>query len=193
MGTKSGERESRGVEVEAVAEDRARIPSWFGEAVPWIQVALRITIDKMSDTQIIHQLLSQLGIKVEQHWSRSVLTHEGEKLRVYQLDQAHWQSAWAVLERRAAKRSELHRQQQMQADQLIGMLKAGSPPHFGDKKQGGDPEPDLDAKQAELLSDECLADLRKMIVTAGDAAALLAVIREMVPQAVLERVGLSDR
>jgi hypothetical protein len=51
----------------------------------------------------------------------------------------------------------------------------------------------LDAKQAELLSDECLADLRKMIVTAGDDVTLLAVIREMFPQAVLERVGVSER
>jgi hypothetical protein len=32
-----------------------------------------------------------------------------------------------------------------------------------------------------------------MIVTAGDDDALLAVIREMFPQVVLERVGLSDR
>jgi hypothetical protein len=80
-----------------------------------------------------------------------------------------------------------------QADQPIGELKAGSPLHFGDKKPGGDPEPDLDAKQPELLSDECLADLRKMIVTAGDDAVLLAEIRAMFPQAVLERVGLSDR
>jgi hypothetical protein len=128
---------------------------------------------------------------VEQHWSRSVPTHEGEKLRVYQLDQAHWQSAWAVLERRAAKRDE--RQQQMQVDQLIGELRAGSPPHFEDNQQGGDPEPDLDVKQAELLSDECLADLRGMIAMAGDDAALLAVIRAMFPQVVLEWVGLSDR
>jgi hypothetical protein len=81
----------------------------------------------------------------------------------------------------------------MQADQLIGELRSGSPLHFGDGKPGGDPEPKLDAKQAELLSDECLADLRAMIVTAGDAAALLAEIRGMFPQAVLERVGLSDR
>jgi hypothetical protein len=50
----------------------------------------------------------------------------------------------------------------------------------------------LDAKQAELLSDECLADLRGMIAMAGDDA-VLAVIRAMFPQAVLERVGLSDR
>jgi hypothetical protein len=81
----------------------------------------------------------------------------------------------------------------MQADQLIGELKAGSPPHFGDNKPGGDPGQDLDAKQAELLSDECLADLRAMIATAEDDAALLAEIQEMFPQAVLERVGLSDR
>jgi hypothetical protein len=67
------------------------------------------------------------------------------------------------------------------------------PPHFGDKKQGDDPDPELNAKQAELLSDECLADLRAMIVMAGDNVALLAEIREMFPQAVLERVGLSDR
>jgi hypothetical protein len=72
-------------------------------------------------------------------------------------------------------------------------LSAGSPLHFGDNQQGGDPGQDLDAKQAELLSDECLADLRAMIAIAEEDAALLAVIREMFPQAVLDRVGLSDR
>jgi hypothetical protein len=72
-------------------------------------------------------------------------------------------------------------------------MKAGSPLHFGYNQPGGDPEPDLDAKQAELLSDECLADLSGMIATAGDDDALLAEIRAMFPQAVLERVGLSDR
>jgi hypothetical protein len=95
-----------------------------------------------------------------------------------------------VLERRAAKRDE---RQQHQADQPIGELKAGSPLHYEDNKQGDDPEPDLDVKQAELLPDEYLADLRIMIATAGDDVTLLAVIREMFPQVVLERVGLSDR
>jgi hypothetical protein len=95
------------------------------------------------------------------------------------------------VERRAAKRSE--RQQQIQAEQQIGGLKAGSPPCLLSPKQGGDPGQDLDAKQTELLSDECLADLRAMIAMAGDDDALLAEIREMFPQAVLERVGLSDR
>jgi hypothetical protein len=33
MGRKPGQRESCGVEIEAVAEDNRRIPSWFGEAV----------------------------------------------------------------------------------------------------------------------------------------------------------------
>jgi hypothetical protein len=65
--------------------------------------------------------------------------------------------------------------------------------HFGDNQPGGDPESELDAKQAELLSDECLADLRAMIAMVGDDDALLAMIREMFPQAVLEQVGLSDR
>jgi hypothetical protein len=38
----------------------------------------------------------------------------------------------------------------MQADQQIGELRSGSPPHFGDKKQGGDPGQDLDAKDHRL-------------------------------------------
>jgi hypothetical protein len=95
-----------------------------------------------------------------------------------------------VLERRAAKRDE---RQQQQANQQIGELRAGSPLHFGDNKHGGDPGQDLDAKQAELLFDECLTDLRAMIAMAGEDDALLAVIQEMFPQAVLERVGLSNR
>jgi hypothetical protein len=72
-------------------------------------------------------------------------------------------------------------------------MSAGSPPCFLSPKQGGDPGQDLDAKQAELLSDECLADLRAMIAMAGEDDALLAEIRAMFPQTVLERVGLSDR
>jgi hypothetical protein len=35
MRTKAGQRESRGVKIEAIAQDRARIASWFGEVVPW--------------------------------------------------------------------------------------------------------------------------------------------------------------
>jgi hypothetical protein len=148
---------------------------------PQIKVALRLSIDKMSDTQIVHQLLSQLGIKLEHHWSRSVPAHEGEKLRVYQLNQEHWQSTWAVLERRAAKRVQV-------APQDLGV---GSTLHFEGDPPGGDPEQVLDVKQSELLSDECLTDLRAMIAMAGDDEVLLAVIRELFPRLVLEQVGLT--
>jgi len=72
-----------------------------------IKVALRFSIHEgVSDVQIIHELLLQLGIKVVQaRWSQFVPGHEGEKLRVYQLDQEHWQRVTAVLCRRQMKRS----------------------------------------------------------------------------------------
>jgi hypothetical protein len=75
--------------------DRAR------ELIRPIKVALHYTITHdMSDTQIIHQLLSQLGIKLILQWSRSHPGHEGEKLRVYCLDSVHWEQVWAILQRR---------------------------------------------------------------------------------------------
>jgi hypothetical protein len=72
-----------------------------------IKVALRFSIhDGVSDVQIIHELLLQLGIKVVQaRWSQFVPGHEGEKLRVYQLDLEYWQRVTEVLARRQIKRS----------------------------------------------------------------------------------------
>ncbi|MEX0272550.1 plasmid replication protein, CyRepA1 family [Leptolyngbyaceae cyanobacterium UHCC 1019] len=100
-----------------------------------IKVALHLTIsDKMSDTQVVHQLLAQLGVKVEQAcWSRSVAGHEGEKLRVYQLHQDHWICVWAVLQRRQAKR------QQIQQQSLMKETLTGSPVVFEFKDGTGDP------------------------------------------------------
>lgn len=86
-----------------------------------IKVALHLTIDKMSDTQIVHQLLSQLGIKVSFNWSRGIAGHEGEKLRVHKLNQDHWESVWAVLQRRAAKREKI----QQQEDSRFGGFETG--------------------------------------------------------------------
>ncbi|HEY9664137.1 MAG TPA: hypothetical protein V6C65_37310, partial [Allocoleopsis sp.] len=100
------EREWTEYDLEACAS-RAR------ELTAQIQVGLNFTIPsgtkdngkpKMSDVQIVHQLLSQLGIKVTFRWSRSVQGHEGEKLRVYRLDANHWQQVTAILERRQKKR-----------------------------------------------------------------------------------------
>jgi hypothetical protein len=57
--------------------------------------------DKVSDTQITHELLDRLGIKVRQIcWSNRVPEHEGEKLRVYQVDPDCWQFLVGLLRRR---------------------------------------------------------------------------------------------
>jgi hypothetical protein len=100
----------------------ARAREWAAQ----IKQALNLTItDGMSDVQIIHQLLSQLGIKVDFRWSRSVPGYEGEKLRVYRLDLMVWQEAIAILHQRQAKR-----------DRAEGV---GSPLSINSINQTGDP------------------------------------------------------
>jgi NAD(P)-dependent dehydrogenase (short-subunit alcohol dehydrogenase family) len=104
--------------------------SYAHKARQWaaqIKQALNLTISEdMSDVQIIHQMLSQLGIKTEFRWSRSMPGHEGEKLRVYRLQPICWQEAIAILEQRQAKREQ---------------ATAGSPLPFNSKNQIGDPLP----------------------------------------------------
>lgn len=91
-----------------------------------VKVALNFSIHEgVGDTQIVHQLLAGLGIKLTYRWSRSVPGYEGEKLRVYSLDAAHWARLEAVLERRQAKRE--------------GLEAAGSPSQVKERQKGGDP------------------------------------------------------
>lgn len=72
-----------------------------------IKTHLNLTIsDKMSDVQLVHQLLSQLGIKVQFRWSRSHPGHEGEKIRIYRLDAAHWEKMMAIINQRQHQRSQ---------------------------------------------------------------------------------------
>ena len=106
-----------------------------------IQTGLNFTIPagqkpngkpKMSDVQILHQLLSQIGIKVAFRWSRSVEGHEGEKLRVYRLDEGHWQTMMGILARRQARRTSL---EQKAAEQV-----AGSSPQLDSQIGQGDPD-----------------------------------------------------
>jgi hypothetical protein len=118
--------------------DRAR------ELTRQIKVALHYTITEgMSDTQIIHQLLSQLGIKLVMQWSRSHPGYEGEKLRVYSLDIEHWECVWSILQRRQTKREALQRQRIELASP------PGSPVGFEIERGTGDPSqncvPDLDS------------------------------------------------
>lgn len=81
--------------------------------------------EKVSDVQIIHQLLSQLGIKLTFRWSSSTPRHQGEKLRLYSLDKAEWETVRGVLLRRASKRETFEDN--------------GSPPIYIDSYRGGVP------------------------------------------------------
>lgn len=107
---------------------------------PLIKGLLHFTVNhQMSDTQVVHQLLSQLGIKLTQTWSRSVPGYEGEKLRLYRLELEHWQRVWAVLERRRQKRERLAQKEAF-----------GSPSRVELEDWGGDPGRDLPAGVAAL-------------------------------------------
>jgi Domain of unknown function (DUF3854) len=116
-----------------------------------IKTFLHFTIhDRVSDTQIIHQLLSQFGLKFEQkQWSRSVPGYPREKLRVYTLDFAHWETVSAVLLRRQVKREGF----------VQFSESTGSDPSFKESYRGVDPIDSRardveEAVGAELLKEE---------------------------------------
>ncbi|NJR50642.1 MAG: hypothetical protein HC780_14800 [Leptolyngbyaceae cyanobacterium CSU_1_3] len=137
--------------------DRAR------ELTRPIKVALHYTITQdMSDTQIIHQLLSQLGIKLILHWSRSHPGYEGEKLRVYCLDNVHWEQVWATLQRRQIKRQQI--QQHLSAEKT----RTGSPAQFEVEDAAGDPKKTLSSTSDPLTeaaegNPERLAQIRQVV------------------------------
>jgi hypothetical protein len=82
--------------------DRARV------AKQQMKELLNYTVsDKVSNTQIVHDLLDRLGVKVKQVcWSTKVEGYEGEKLRVYQIDPDCWQFLIDLLQRRHPDLSE---------------------------------------------------------------------------------------
>jgi hypothetical protein len=132
--------------------DRAR------ELTAPIKVALHYTITStMSDTQIIHQLLSQMGLKLTLHWSRSHPGYEGEKLRVYSLDMAHWQQVWGILHRRQEKR------QQLQQQRLEITSEVGSPVRIQIESPAGDPEGATATTSDSWLSEVAFSDRRKCL------------------------------
>jgi len=91
-----------------------------------IKTGLNFTITEgMSDVQIIHQLLSQMGIKIKFRWQRI----NGEKTRIYRLDADHWQAMTQVLERRQGRRESVEPPD-------VGV---GSPPFNSAYTGGGDP------------------------------------------------------
>lgn len=105
-----------------------------------IKTALNFTITPgMSDVQIVHQLLSQLGIKIKFRWQRI----DGEKTRIYRLDAEHWQAMTQVLDRRQERRESV--------DPLD--VEVGSPPPNSAYTRGGDPSnsPSNEAHSKEAL------------------------------------------
>lgn len=105
------------------------------EMAPLVKIVLNFSISPaVHDVQIIHQLLSQLGIKIRFHWSSRLQEHLGKKLRVYSLDPEHWQRLSAVLERRQVKRA----QAQMGSNPLETTSAMRSPRLLTDQKVKGD-------------------------------------------------------
>ena len=153
--------------------DRART------LAPQIKVALHFTIrESMYDTQIINQLLSQLGIKLTKHWSRAVPGHTGEKLGLYRLDQEHWHQMAAVLARRAAKRERL----QSKATAAT----VGSPAPLNVFPPTGDPSLKLD----DCLTPETLTDVHSLMESAAYAPAVGAALPLAIPAFMLQPLGV---
>lgn len=152
---------------------------------PAIKVALHLTItNKMSDVQIVHQLLAQMGIRIVQlRWSRSIAGHQGEKLRVYGLDVDHWRKIWAVLERRHQKRQRLQRVQQNQDS-------VGSPVGSKFKHWVGDPAQDLAKVPKQWFTSEAIAQIKAQWVGIVKETAAFDLFGLKVPVPLLRYIGL---
>jgi Domain of unknown function (DUF3854) len=110
-----------------------------------IKTVLHFTInDRVSDTQIVHQLLCQFGLKFERKvWSNFTPNHEGDKLRVYGLNLIHWEAMSAVLQRRQEKRNAFE----------TGANSSGSTPCFKESYGRGDLEVSQEEERLKALKD----------------------------------------
>jgi hypothetical protein len=172
---------------EWVAEDLEAIAQKARENANQIKKILNFSIPKgckedgkpqISDVQIVHQLLSQMGVKVDFRWSGS----GKDKHRVYRLEADRWSLLMSVVERRKAERESLA-QKGMEDEK-------GSPLDLiEDEEWTGDP---LDDDRAiELwMTPESLADVRSMWATATNKEEQ-AALRKFIPRAVLKRVSAS--
>ncbi len=103
---------------------------------PQVKALLHFTpSDKLSDTQVVNQLLSQLGLHFEIHFSNHLPGHEGQKTRYYQLDMERLQFLQEVLERRAVRRAA------RAAEFATEVEEGGSPLTLNNENRVGDPSP----------------------------------------------------
>jgi len=131
---------------------------------------------KLSDTQIIHQLLSQMGVKVKLYWRGS----GKNKRRVYRLDGDRWQQMMAILAQRQLRR-ETDRQPDLEAVE-------GSPDReFKALLPMGDPLLHEDPSLQQWLTPEGLEDIRRMIRTADNVEAI-DWLNQVIPQWVMRQV-----
>ena len=107
----------QGLGLLAFLEWAAEGHEWFGEddAIVFradlarqcaqdLKLALRFSIvPSMSNVQIIHQLLSQVGIKFAKRYVRE----NGKGRWCHRLDKEHWEKVQAILQRRAERRKRL--------------------------------------------------------------------------------------
>jgi len=105
-------------------DDYAHYANQAKNYIPQIKLVLHLNIENLGDTQVINQLLAQLGVKTKRGWSRSLPGHEGEKLKIYRLDQNQWQTTREILEWRKERRDR---------------AQSGSPDALDNQKLMGDP------------------------------------------------------
>jgi Domain of unknown function (DUF3854) len=97
---------------------------------------------KLSDVQIVHQLISQMGLKISSRWRGT----GDKKHRVYRLNMDVWQKLTEILECRQNRRLALEERQS----------NLGSPPTLITKNIGGDPKPEAPLDQGLASSTERL-------------------------------------
>ena len=81
----------------------------------------------MSNTQIVHQLLSQVGIK----FSKRSVREQGKHQWCYRLDPVHWEKLAGILQRRSERRTRL----------ALGEASADLPLGVTSSVSGGDHSP----------------------------------------------------
>lgn len=93
---------------EWIADDVEKLANIIHHHCYLLRSHLSLTIsNKMGDIQVVHQMLSQLGIKAQFRWCSDYPGCEGKKSRVYSIDLAHWKLCNEIMERRADKRLRL--------------------------------------------------------------------------------------
>ncbi len=157
------------------AKDLATVAAKAREWAAAIKAGLNLTIRAdMSDVQIVHQLLAQMGVKVAWAWKGN--SRSGDRHRVYRLDGDVWSANLDILERRRKRREDR-------------ALETGSPPPFNIQNRGGDPKLRPSPIPPEWRSPAVLADVRSML-GAAQTPDERAELEKFIPIQVLE---LADR